>query len=394
MKFLLLCREFSYDLRFRDAVTVEVGLTAKALCSAGHEVVIVAGREGPHVSMKGEIPIVRIPEDEIVNPFKYKELLNVISRLRCDSLVNYLSFMLFPKFVKLLNRLHIHAFHRVIHGPLVAADVQKSLRDLLLRYPMLYGKIDFYDLARLLYPDFLVRAASRSQVLGNLITLSKRTRGLLIKAGFDDDRVITVPPPVEPIWYGRGRIKSGQRKILYYGGGPSIFRGLGTLLQSVALISDPQLSIEMYLRGGNQVDARLITDLARALGLVSRTRVALGFQEPSYLVEKVSQADCVVLPIKTMAKIADIPLAAIEPMACGTPVISTKVGAMDEIVRHEKNGILVSPASVKQLSLAIKRVTTDRSFRTSLSECAMDTAQEYHSSVIIGKLVKSYESWN
>lgn len=398
-----MCREFSHGSRLRDAVTSEVSLTASALSSAGHDTVILAGKSLPDQELPEQshqkINIIRIPEQEIINPFRYTKLLDAISTLHCDVIVTYLSFMLFPKFSRLLSRLSVTAFHRLIHGKLFLADVSHALPDLLLRYLSAYGKIDFYDIARLLYPTFLLRTTSKTEALGTVITLSDRTRRALLRSGFNDQKVMTVPPAIAPIWFkgpNRERMTSGfsasEKKILYYGGGPSILRGIDTLIQSVRYLNDPDIRLEVYLRGSDRCDQKLMLGLARKLGLSSQVTVVMGFQEADFLVKRVHESDCVVLPFKLMAKVADVPLTVVEPMACGKPVISTSVGAIPEVVQHGTNGLLVRPSSAKQLSEAIISIVQNDSLRARFSSNARKSAELYRSDSVIGRLTNIYES--
>ncbi len=49
----------------------------------------------------------------------------------------------------------------------------------------------------------------------------------------------------------------------------------------------------------------------------------------------------------------------IEAMACGVPVIATRVGGMTEIVQHKKTGLLVDSGDVSALANAMKTILAD-----------------------------------
>jgi glycosyltransferase involved in cell wall biosynthesis len=51
---------------------------------------------------------------------------------------------------------------------------------------------------------------------------------------------------------------------------------------------------------------------------------------------------------------------AFEAMACGTPVLSTRVAGLPELVRDWRTGFLVKPGDVGQLAIAIRFLTADR----------------------------------
>ena len=63
-------------------------------------------------------------------------------------------------------------------------------------------------------------------------------------------------------------------------------------------------------------------------------------------------ADVVVVPSRREA----LGLAAIEALACGTPVIAAAVGGLIEVVRDNENGLLVPPVDVAALSAALARL--------------------------------------
>lgn len=63
-----------------------------------------------------------------------------------------------------------------------------------------------------------------------------------------------------------------------------------------------------------------------------------------------------------------LPRAAREAMACGLPVIATKVGASREVVRDEYNGFLVPPGNVDQLARAMMHLMFEPELRRIMGE--------------------------
>jgi len=68
-----------------------------------------------------------------------------------------------------------------------------------------------------------------------------------------------------------------------------------------------------------------------------------------------SAADVYVLP--TLAD--NLPIAVIESMACGTPVISFQVGGVSEIVRHMETGYLATYQDPADLAVGIQKLLND-----------------------------------
>jgi starch synthase len=53
------------------------------------------------------------------------------------------------------------------------------------------------------------------------------------------------------------------------------------------------------------------------------------------------------------------PLVAFEAMACGTPVLSSRIAGLPELVHDWSTGFLVKPGDVGQLAIAIRFLTAD-----------------------------------
>ena len=66
-------------------------------------------------------------------------------------------------------------------------------------------------------------------------------------------------------------------------------------------------------------------------------------------------------------------IATIEAMACELPVIATRCGGPEEIIRHEEDGILVDVGDSKQLAAAVQRVCEDQTFGRRLAQQARAT---------------------
>jgi glycosyltransferase involved in cell wall biosynthesis len=66
-------------------------------------------------------------------------------------------------------------------------------------------------------------------------------------------------------------------------------------------------------------------------------------------------ADAIVLP----SRFEGHPLALLEAMALGRPVLATRVGGVPEIVTHERTGLLVAPEDPEALAAALVRLASD-----------------------------------
>jgi glycosyltransferase involved in cell wall biosynthesis len=60
----------------------------------------------------------------------------------------------------------------------------------------------------------------------------------------------------------------------------------------------------------------------------------------------------------------------------GTPIVASDIGGLSEVVRHEKDGLLVRPGDVSAIADAIIRLLSDRPFYESIQTAAKQRTQE------------------
>jgi glycosyltransferase involved in cell wall biosynthesis len=69
-------------------------------------------------------------------------------------------------------------------------------------------------------------------------------------------------------------------------------------------------------------------------------------------------------------------VAAIEALACGIPVVASDIGGIPDVIEHEKTGLLVPPANVRALTVALSQVLGDPALRERLSQAGVLRAHE------------------
>ena len=88
-----------------------------------------------------------------------------------------------------------------------------------------------------------------------------------------------------------------------------------------------------------------------------------------------------------------MPMAVIEAMACGLPIIASEVGGLPDLVLHGQNGLLVPAGQPDQLAAAIRKLVIDADMRYSMQVVSFQMAQENHDMEhLVLKLVDIYNA--
>jgi len=84
-------------------------------------------------------------------------------------------------------------------------------------------------------------------------------------------------------------------------------------------------------------------------------------------------------------------MVALEAMACGTPVIASRVGGLTYTVRDGETGFLVPERDPKALAARLEQLLTDDVLRRRMGERAAKVAAEYSWTVVTDAIEALYE---
>jgi glycosyltransferase involved in cell wall biosynthesis len=122
---------------------------------------------------------------------------------------------------------------------------------------------------------------------------------------------------------------------------------------------------------------------AQRLGIADRVDFP-GWLTPSESAELLERTDILALP----SFVETLPMAVIEAFAYGVAVVATPVGAVPEVVCHERNGLLVPVGQVDPLADALNRLIENGALRQRLGDAARrDHAERYEINAYMTRLV-------
>jgi N-acetyl-alpha-D-glucosaminyl L-malate synthase BshA len=125
--------------------------------------------------------------------------------------------------------------------------------------------------------------------------------------------------------------------------------------------------------------------LAEELGIADRV-LFLGKQES--VAELLSCADLLILPSTSEA----FGLAALEAMACGTPVVGTNVGGVPEVVTHGEAGYLAPIGAIQEMAEAAVELLADTERWIRASTAARDAAERFNADLIVPRYEAYYST--
>ena len=250
---------------------------------------------------------------------------------------------------------HVTTFHTTaeLKGRAVAGEAESSLRICTER--KIVGSSD-----RII--------ASTRHEYGSLVSLyeADQDRIRVVPAGVDLDMF----QPGDQRW-ARDKLGLNDERVVLYVGRMDAIKGLDVLIHSVASMETP-CNLKVLVIGGSKQDR----EFNKAQKLVNTLEVAdkidlLGTLEHESLPLYYQAADVCVVP----SYYESFSLVALEAMACGTPVVASRVGGLQTVVKDNQSGYLVPWHCPDAFAVRLEMLLTNDSLRKSLGRQASELAK-------------------
>lgn len=207
-----------------------------------------------------------------------------------------------------------------------------------------------------------------------IFAVSGQLRQFAIDCGADPARVRVVPNGVDcTVFYPRERSlcreKFGMRhdrRIVVCAGELIEAKGHHLVIEAVRELAAEGRPVDLYIaggvaRGGTRFDREIAECAARA-GSGGSVHL-LGWVDRETLAELMSAAD-----VFCLASFSEgWPNVVHEALACGTPVVATRVGAVPEMLPGEQYGIIVPPREQAALTNALRRALSTEWDRSAIA---------------------------
>ncbi len=198
-----------------------------------------------------------------------------------------------------------------------------------------------------------------NNIANRIVTVSERTRQIALIEGVKAERIVVIqngisPVPVESVDRLEVRKEAGmdETDIFLLSVGRLVYqKAHEILIAAMPAVLKEFPHVKVGICGGGVLRSRLEAQI-QSLGLSDSVKLLGKFDS---VVRFLASADVFVLP----SRWEGLPIALLEAMSAGLPVIATKVEGVDELVVDGEQGVLVPVGDVDSLVQAILQLLRD-----------------------------------
>ena len=173
-------------------------------------------------------------------------------------------------------------------------------------------------------------------------------------------------------------------------------KGVDTLIQAMSCVQmKEERPVHLAVIGGDPAASpqEMSAEMARLQKLcddlsVGQTVVFLGKRDQDKLPYYYSAAELLVMP----SHYESFGMVALEAMACGTPVIASEVGGLAYLVRDGETGFTIPDQEPEALCEKISWLLRDDELHATMSQRAVEYAQDYAWEKITKQIVEVYKT--
>lgn len=199
------------------------------------------------------------------------------------------------------------------------------------------------------------------------IAVSRGVRDTYTSRGVDEERFVTVPNGVRPRQGAPGRAAARAALhlrqddlVVLTTGRLTAMKGQRCLIEAAALLRPDRPRLQVVIVGEGELRTDL-ENLAAERGLADSVHLP-GHREDARML--LDAADVFALPSRSEG----MPLALIEAMEAGVPVVATRVIGSTEVVVHGETGLLVPAEDAEMLAAALAQLLGNEDRRARYGE--------------------------
>ncbi len=232
--------------------------------------------------------------------------------------------------------------------------------------------------------------------LADKVTVPTETFGKeLIKYGCKKKKLKIIKSPIDlkkffPKKKSESKKKVGiKNKFMLYYGGISENKGFKVLIKSAKKIlkHEKNTKLVIILRKQNLSKyKKLIDEIKKIENIILINKVIDNIED------YVNAADIVLLPYKNLIATEGNPSCLLEAMSCKTPIITTDVPELKDIVKHNNQVLMAKSGSVESFVKQVKRALDNKKLQQKLVKNAYTKVKEFDVIKITEQFINLYKS--
>lgn len=187
-----------------------------------------------------------------------------------------------------------------------------------------------------------------------IITVSEYLQKMIIRIGFGGKTCVIPNGFSEGIFYPmnkekcRSKLSLGRnKKIILFIGNLVKIKGVDVLIEAFRMVREKDDNVELIIIG-NGPEKLILEQQARNCGIYKKVHF-LGVKDHNKIPLYINSANIIVLPSRYEGR----PVLILEALACGRPVVASRIGGIPETIVNDKLGILFEKENPIALADAI-----------------------------------------
>lgn len=340
------------------------------LVNKGHAITVVTykpiitNEKAPFKEKKKGITIYRIPWLRM-NLFNRLEKIPVLEFLYIVPGILFFSFFYILINTRKIDVLQVHGFNMAFVGAVLHMLFRKKL--------VINTHVSFYFPKKSLYSQILSRVLNFAD---SILVLTKRAKKELIKIGISPKKIIVYHQWInEALFNSKNQIQSREKFNLPKNSFIVSFTGRFV----------PAKGVNLLLQAAKKVQADVVFTFVGSGPLLSVIKEESTYNKRIKYIGKISQKDlpyyycaadvCIIPSFQATSTYAEgIPRVFIESLQCGTPVVVTQTGGVEELI-NKNIGYTIQP-SVTSISQTIEGLYKKKKFLTKMKLACKEFAQK------------------
>ncbi len=224
---------------------------------------------------------------------------------------------------------------------------------------------DFIMMRQVLLGSFFlkkIRGADR------IITVCRQSEQEALRAGMPAEALIRIPNGVDVQRFLPSVTKAKTDVRIVFVARLDVMKGTHVLLKAFSAVREHAGLVSLDIIGDGP-EREALQQQARILGIAADVHF---YGEIIEILPYLQEATVFVLPSFSEG-LSNVIL---EAMACGLPIVATRVGGTPDIIQDGVNGLLVEPDHAEQLASAVNRLLHDEDAAMRMGEAARKTVEQ------------------